>query len=428
MDDTPDNIRFLSTMLLEQGYNVRKAINGKMALTAAKTVAPDLILLDINMPDMSGYQVCEHLKQDERTRGVPVIFLSALDDASDKVKAFQVGGCDYISKPFQFEEVLARVEHQLMLQSLQKELLSKNNQLQHTLENLKKTQAQLIQKEKAIALGQMVAGIAHEINNPISFIYSNIAPAREYMSDLMELLELYQQEYPQPSDLIVDKMKDIDVEFMVPDFQKLMDSMKTGSDRVRTIVLGLRTFSRLDESEIKGVDLHEGLDSAIMILQHRLKFKDTIPPIEICKQYGDLPQVDCYARELNQVFFNLIENAIDAIEDSFTREPNSDKGQPKIWITTESIDPQTVSIRIKDNGNGVSEEVKKRIFDPFFTTKPIGQGQGLGLSSSYQIIVEQHRGHLSCESVPGRGSEFTIELPVMGVRSGDRQYTIESVK
>lgn len=412
VDDTPDNIRFLSTMLLEQGYNVRKAINGKMALTAAKTVTPDLILLDINMPDLSGYEVCQHLKQDDRTRGVPVIFLSALDDASDKVKAFQVGGSDYISKPFQFEEVLARVEHQLTLQSLQKKLIEQNYQLQVTLNDLKNTQAQLIQKEKAIALGQMVAGIAHEINNPISFIYSNIAPAREYMTDLLELLELYEQEYPSPSGKVRDKIKEIDLEFMATDFQKLMHSMKTGSDRVRTIVLGLRTFSRLDESELKSVDLHEGLDSAMMILQHRLKFKENTPSIQVIKKYGDLPKVDCYARELNQVFFNLLENAIDAIESAFDAEKIPEKGQPTLWISTEFLEPETVALRIKDNGNGISEEVKNRIFDPFFTTKPIGQGRGLGLSSSYQIIVEQHGGRLSCDSVPGRGTEFKIEIPV----------------
>lgn len=414
VDDTPDNIRFLSTMLLEQGYHVRKAINGKMALTAVQTVIPDLILLDINMPEMSGYEVCESLKKDDRTRSIPIIFLSALDDVSDKVKAFQIGGADYISKPFQFAEVLARVEYQLALQSLQHQLQGKNTQLQQTLEELQNTQAQLIQQEKAIALGQIVAGVAHEINNPMSFIYSNIAPAQEYMSDLLSLIELYQEEYPNPSDQIREKIKEIDLDFLATDFHKLMDSMKTGSERVRTIVLGLRTFSRLDESDFKTVDLHEGLDSALMILQHRLQIQENTRSIQIVKTYNDLPPVVCYARQINQVFFNLLENAIDTLELRFAKDGGEDRSidPPTIWISTELSASETILIRIKDNGMGMSEDVKKRLFTPFFTTKPVGQGKGLGLSSSYQIIVEQHQGQLRCHSVLGKGTEFAIEIPV----------------
>lgn len=410
VDDTPDNIRFLSMMLLEQGYNVRKAINGKMALTAVKTVIPDLILLDINMPEMSGYEVCQKLKADDRTRSIPVIFLSALDDISDKVKAFQVGGSDYISKPFQFEEVLARVENQLALQSLQRQLQAKNTQLEHTVEELHATQAQLIQQEKAIALGQLVAGVAHEINNPISFIYSNITPAREYISDLLSLIDIYQEEYPTPSDRILEKTKEIDLEFLIADLYKLIDSMKTGAERVRTIVLGLRTFSRLDESELKTIDIHEGIESALMLLQHRLESRDGTPEIEVLKNYGDLPKITCYARQVNQVFFNILDNAIDAIETSNHRQRAS--GDPKIWISTELRGKETAIIRIKDNGVGISEELQYRMFDPFFTTKPIRQGRGLGLSSSYQIIVEQHGGKMSCHSIEGNGTELTIELPV----------------
>jgi signal transduction histidine kinase len=412
VDDTPDNIRFLSTMLLEQGYNVRKAINGTMALTAVKTVLPDLILLDINMSGMNGYEVCQSLKSDKKTRSIPVIFLSALDEVSDKVKAFKVGGCDYISKPFQFEEVLARVEHQLAIQSLNQQLQSKNTELQETLEELQKTQDQLIQTEKTIALAQLVAGVAHEINNPISFIYSNIAPAREYMVDLLSLIELYQAEYPQPSETIKNKIHEIDLDFLETDLENLMNSMKIGADRVRTIVLGLRTFARLDESDFKTIDLQEAIDSVLMLLQHRLDSENDIPAIEVIKIYGDLPKITCYARQLNQVLFNLLDNAINAIEESFSRGRDRSQGEPKIWISTELRNTETVSIRIKDNGIGISEEVKQRIFDPFFTTKPVGQGRGLGLSISYQIIVEQHGGKLSCDSVLGRGTELTIEIPV----------------
>ncbi|MGB3239987.1 MAG: response regulator [Geitlerinemataceae cyanobacterium] len=412
VDDTADNIRFLSTMLLEQGYNVRKAINGQMALTAVQTVLPDLILLDINMPGMNGYEVCEKLKSDDRTCSVPVIFLSALDDVEDKVKAFQVGGSDYISKPFQFAEILARVEHQLALQSLQQQLHSKNIQLQDTLVELQKTQAQLIQQEKALAIGQIVAGIAHEINNPISFIYSNITPAREYITDLLSLIELYQKQYPHPSERIKNKIHDIDLDFLATDLENLLNSMKVGADRVRAIVLGLRIFSRLDEADFKIIDVHEAIDSVLIVLQHRLDSKNGTSAIELVKNYGNIPKIACYARQINQVLFNILHNAIDVLENSFDRDLTSVNENPTIWISTNVIQNEMVSIRIKDNGTGISEEVKNRIFDPFFTTKPVGEGRGLGLSSSYQIIVEQHEGKLSCDSVPGRGTEFAIEIPV----------------
>ncbi len=412
VDDTPDNIRFLSTMLLEQGYNVRKAINGKMALTAVKTVLPNLILLDINMPEMSGYEVCEQIKKDDQTRSVPIIFLSALDDVSDKVKAFQVGGCDYISKPFQFEEVLARVEHQIAIQSLQQELYLKNDRLQKTLEELKNTQAQLIQHEKAIALGQLVAGVAHEINNPISFIYSNITPAREYMNDVLNLLKVYNEEYPNPSTKVLEKMKEIDFEFIASDFQNLMSSMNTGAERVRTIVTGLRIFSRLDESDFKNIDLHESLESILMLLQHRIHPEQRNRSIQVIKKYGDLPRVTCDARQLNQAFFNVLDNAIDALEESLISGQERLNDEPTIWIYTETINSDTISVRIEDNGVGISEEVKQRIFDPFFTTKPVGRGQGLGLSSTYQIIVVRHRGKLICDSSPGSRTVFMIEIPV----------------
>lgn len=415
VDDTPDNLRFLSSLLLDAGYNVRKATNGQMALTAVKTVHPDLILLDVNMPGMSGYEVCEHLKKDSQTSSVPVIFLSALDDVMDKVKAFKVGGADYITKPFKIEEVLARIQNQLTIKSLQIELQSQNTQLQQALNELKKAQAQLVQKEKMLGLGQLAAGMAHEINNSIGFVSSNLEPASKYIQDLLDLINLYQQEYPNPSIPIQEAIQEIDLDFLSLDIRKLMGSMQAGAERISTMILALRIFSRLNESDIKAVDIHDGLDSTLLLLQHRLRKEGKCPEIKVIKHYGNLPLVTCYASQLNQVFFNLLNNAIDAIEIGI-KKGLPELSIPTIWINTELTACKTVIIQIKDNGVGIAEEVRSRLFDPFFTTKPVGQGSGLGLVTSYEIVVEKHKGQLRCNSLPGQGAEFTIEIPVQLIK------------
>lgn len=411
VDDTPDNIRFLSSLLLEQGYSVRKAISGKMALTAVKTVLPDLILLDINMPGMNGYEVCENLKSDSQTCSVPVIFLSAFDDVSDKVKAFQIGGIDYITKPFQFEEVLARIQNQLTIQKLQNQLQARNEQLQQALYELKKAQTQLIQKEKMIGLGQLAAGMAHEINNSIGFISNNLAPTRDYVRDLLNLIYIYQQEYPNPTTTIQKIKQEIDLDFLILDIEKLIGSMQTGTERIYSTLLALRIFSRLNEADIKAVDIHAGIDSALILLQHRLKQEGEQIEINVIKNYGDLPLITCYASQINQVFLNLLNNAIDALE-SGTGEAFPPYSMPTIWISTELTALETVTIRIKDNGVGIAPEIKSRLFDPFFTTKPVGKGSGLGLSTSYQIVVEKHKGQLTYHSSLGEGAEFAIEIPL----------------
>ncbi len=409
VDDTPDNIRLLSIMLLEEGYNVRKALSGQMALTAVKTVLPDLILLDISMPGMNGYEVCKLLKEDTQTRSVPVIFLSALDDVIDKVKAFRVGAVDYITKPFQVEEVLARIQTHLTLRNLQTQLQVQNVQLKQALGDLKNAQSQLVQKEKMAALGQLVAGIAHEINNPISFISGNIAPAREYIQNLLNLVALYQREYPNPTLALQKAIQEIDLDFLVSDLQKLIHSMQTGAERIRTVILALQIFSRLNESDIKPVDIHEGIDSTLLLLQHRLKQEGKRRAIKIVKDYGNLPRVTCYASQFNQVFLNLLDKAIDALELNAVQD-----FLPTIWIGTELMTSETVKIRIKDNGIGMSEEMRSSLFDPYFTTNTLGidQETGLGLLTSYQIIVEKHKGRLTCHSSPKEGTEFVIEIPV----------------
>ncbi|HIK05922.1 MAG TPA: AAA family ATPase [Trichormus sp. M33_DOE_039] len=292
------------------------------------------------------------------------------------------------------------------------ELHHQNQRLQQALQELQRTQTQLIQSEKMSSLGQMIAGIAHEINNPINFIHGNITHASEYVQDLLELVSLYQQEFPHASDLVRDKAEAIDIDFLAEDLPKTLDSMKLGSSRIRNIVLGLRNFSRLDESEMKPVDIHEGIDNTLMILQHRLKEKSDFPEIIVTKEYAKIPPVNCYAGQLNQVFMNILSNAIDAVEDLTTKNTNlSTKRQ--IHIRTDLTNSNTVLISIADNGSGMTEEVRQKIFDPFFTTKPIGSGTGLGLSISYQIVVEKHKGQLICNSTLGQGSEFVIEIPLL---------------
>ena len=285
-------------------------------------------------------------------------------------------------------------------------------QLESTLRQLQRTQTQLVQNEKMISLGQIVAGVAHEINNPVSFIYSNLTHADIYARDMLEILELYQHYYPDPAPEIEAIASDIELDFITEDFPRLMDSMKVGAERIRQIVLSLRNFSRLDEAEFKEVNLHEGLESTLLILQHRLHGVASTPgnlagrKIQVIKEYGDLPLVQCYPGELNQVFMNILSNAIDALEEC------QNISNPQIRITTQLIEGQRARISIADNGPGMTELVQLRLFDPFFTTKPVGKGTGLGLSISYQTVVEQHRGSLRCVSAPDLGSEFIIEIPL----------------
>ena len=264
---------------------------------------------------------------------------------------------------------------------------------------LKEAQTQLIQNEKMSSLGQMVAGIAHEINNPVNFIYGNLNHAQEYADDLLDLIQLYQNEYPNPQENIQIASEEMELEFIQEDLPKLLDSMKVGANRIRQIVLSLRNFSRLDEAEMKAVDLHEGIDSTLLLLNNRLK-----QGIDVVKNYGDLPAVVCYPAQINQVFMNIISNATDAL---LADKESSDQ---TVTISTEAASGQVV-VKIRDNGPGIPEEIKGRLFDPFFTTKPIGQGTGLGLSISYQII-QKHQGAIAVNSALGQGSEFVITLPI----------------
>lgn len=423
VDDTLDNINLLATMLTEIGYKVRKALSGPMALMGVQAAPPDLILLDISMPEMSGYEVCEKLKASEQTRDIPVIFLSALDNVLDKVKAFSIGGVDYITKPFQLEEVVLRVENHLTIRRLQKQLSEQNSllkksealereksqQLELALHQLQQTQAQLIQSEKMSSLGQLVAGIAHEINNPINVIYGNLSHIEQYSASLLLLIQQYKQELPTPSIAIQELQESHELEFLQEDLPALLVSVKSGVQRIRDLVLSLRSFSRLGEAELKKVDIHDGLNSTLIILQHRLNAQSNRPAIALEKEYSKLPEIECYASQINQVFLHILNNAIDALEKV---DWQSSGALPTIHIRTELIDSSHIAIKIVDNGIGISDSIQNKIFDPFFTTKKIGSGIGMGLSISYQIVVESHGGELLCESTSGQGVTVTIILPV----------------
>ncbi|MGB3790621.1 MAG: ATP-binding protein [Phormidesmis sp.] len=292
------------------------------------------------------------------------------------------------------------------------EALSKK--LDTALKQIQQTQMQMVQQEKLSSLGQLVAGVAHEINNPVSFIYGNLTYAEEYVKDLLSLVQLYQRSYPDSTDEIKAEIEEIDLEFLSTDLPKMLGSMTIGTDRIREIVLSLRNFARKDESAYKSVDVHEGIESTLLILQHRLKAAPERPEIEVIRDYGSLPLVGCYPSQLNQVFMNVLANAIDAMEETNAdRDYDEIEAKPnQIAIRTSFVEKQWIEIGIADNGSGILESVRDRIFDPFFTTKPAGKGTGLGMSISYQIITQHHKGKLSCVSQPNKGTEFTIQIPL----------------
>ncbi|MBW4421000.1 MAG: GAF domain-containing protein [Myxacorys californica WJT36-NPBG1] len=288
------------------------------------------------------------------------------------------------------------------------------DQLAQALRELRAAQLQIIHAEKMASLGQLVAGIAHEINNPVNFIYGNLEHAEQYIHELLHCVNLYRQHYSDPAPQIQQHWQNADLDFTIEDLPKLFQSMTVGTERIRDIVMSLRNFSRLDEAEFKSVDIHEGIDSTLMILQHRLKPTADSPTIQVIKDYDALPTVECYPGQLNQVFMNLLSNAIHAVEERNAKQPPSTLAASpgEIRISTSVIDQDWVSIRVSDNGLGIDESVLSKLFDPFFTTKITGKGTGLGLSISYQIVTEKHNGKIYCHSTPGMGAEFVVELPI----------------
>lgn len=344
-------------------------------------------------------------------------FLVRLGIKSEILVPFHAGGhrigvivAHHVRQPHTWNEeeveLLEAVSAQLAIAISQADLYAQScrqsQEVARTLEQLKKTQAQIIQAEKMSSLGQMVAGVAHEINNPVNFIHGNVEPAQAYINDLLGIIDLYGKTYPNPTSEIAEELEAVDLEFVQEDLPKLLESMAVGTERIREIVLSLRNFSRLDEAAVKTVDLHEGIDSTLVILSHKLKSNEKNKVVELEKHYGEVPRVDCYPSQLNQVFMNILSNALDALDQHEA---------PKITVATEQVGESAI-IRIADNGPGIPTEIQPQILDPFFTTKPVGKGTGMGMSISYQIITEKHGGQLTFTSEVGKGTEFVIEIPL----------------
>lgn len=422
VDDTVNNLKLLSTMLAESGFSIRKAISGAIALLAIKTKIPDIVLLDIDMPDMDGYEVCLQIKSNSETSDIPIIFLSGFDSVEDKIKAFNLGAADYITKPFNQEEVIKRIQNQLNIRTLSKQLEHKNKALEEALQSLKSNQAKLIQQEKMAGLNQLYSGMAHEINNPLSFIMGNIECANKYVDYMQDVIHAYRKLFTATdlSSLPEGLPEDItETDFIFDDFPHLLESMASGSDRIDKIVNALQIFSAHGKKGFQRCDLHSVLDSTLVLLKSQLESNRDRPRIAVQHEYSDIPSMICDVASISQVFFHILHNAIEAINNRYTANnpnPNSTTSlayHPQISIETSLIDQDLVLISIGDNGIGIQDAIKSRLYEPFFTTKVVSSGHGLGLFISYKIITEEHRGTISFESIPAQGTQFNIILPTM---------------
>lgn len=420
IDDSPTNLEILHDVLGGAGFEVLVEMDGISGIEQVESNPPDLILLDVMMPKIDGFETCRRLQANPSTKHIPIIFITALTEAEEKVKGLKLGAVDYITKPFEQNEVLARINLHLKLRQLNIELDKQKQELEirvqertlelsQAVEELKKTQLQLVQTEKISSLGQLVAGVAHEVNNPIGFISTNLHYANQYIEDLLKLVQLFQKSCSNPGIEVEEQIEIMDLQHIQKDLPKLMSSMKLGTDTIKGIMQSLRNFSRTDGENKKFVDIHEGIEATLMILQHRLKAYPKRAAIQVIKDYSILPKIKCYPGQLNQVFMNLLANAIEVLEESIIDSDNMITN-PQIRIAT-TIDKHQVTVKISDNGKGMSESIRSDIFQAFFTTKPEGKGTGLGLSISYQIITENHGGNLECISSPGKGTEFLIQIP-----------------
>jgi signal transduction histidine kinase len=424
VDDNQNNLKVLCDAIANYGWEILVATDGESAIEQAEYAHPDLILLDVMMPGIDGFDTCELLKSNTMTREIPIIFMTALSDTIDKVKGLSIGGVDYVTKPFHTEEVLARIHVHLQLRSLNKQLEEqkvdlekrvalRTTELSQALHELKQSQLQLVQSEKMSTLGQLVASVAHEINNPVGFITGNLSHLADYTYKIINHLEIYRSNYSEPIVEITQNAKQICLDELIREIPDVILSMEVGIDRISNISTSLRNFSRSDTSSKVEFDIHQGIESTLMILKPRLKANKNHPEIQVVKQYGNLPLVNCYPGQLNQVFMNIISNAIDALEESVEALEKHNKHHVVLTITivTKVDNENYVGISIHDNGLGMDAEVEAKIFEQFFTTKSIGKGTGLGLSISRQII-EKHDGNISCVSDLGKGTEFIIKIPI----------------
>jgi signal transduction histidine kinase len=417
VDDTPTNLKVLAEALHGQGWKTLMAADGESAIEQVEYLRPDLILLDVMMPGIDGFETCRRLKANPATQDIPVIFMTALSDTVDKVRGLELGAVDYVTKPFQHEEVIARTKLHLRLSQLthklEEEVQSRTQDLSSSLGQLQQAQLQLVQSEKMSTLGQLVAGIGHEINNPIGFINGNLKYVQEYANDLFRLLELYQAKLPAPDAELEELIEEIDLPYLIGDMPQMLGSMKEGVSRLQEISLSLRTFARSDTATMVDYQVEEGLNSTLMLLGHRLKADDRRPAIQIVKNFQKTPKVRCYAGQLNQVFMNLFANAIDALDDFNEGKSYQElEANPNQIVVSTELKHDELVIRIGDNGIGIDDEIREKIFEPSFTTKAVGKGTGLGLPISQQIIEDKHKGKLDCFSEVGKGTEFVITLPI----------------
>lgn len=406
VDDNPTNLSVLSQALKSAGFSVRVAEDGETALKIVERKQPALILLDISMPGMDGFETCQRLKSDPNTARIPIIFMTAFTDTENKVKGLSLGAVDYIGKPFEKEEVIARVRVHLKLKQLTDQL---EEQVAEGNACLEQAQVQLIQQEKLSSLGQLITGVAHEMNNPIGCIVNNIPHAQSYLKELANILLLCEQYSEQLPPELQEAIAAADLNFILDDLAQLLTSMMLSTQRIQDISKSLRNFARSDTQSKVLYNVHEGIDSTLLILNHRLKSIGDRPKIQIIKNYGNLPLIECYPGQLNQAFMNILANGIDALEEAWQEGKLIDR-IPQISIKTERIDSNLIKITITDNGIGMTKTVQNKAFEPLFTTKSVGQGTGLGLVIVHEVI-EKHHGKITLHSSLGQGTEIEILLP-----------------
>ena len=420
VDDNAKNLQVLGSLLKDAGYSIAVARNGSQVLDYLKTRRPDLILLDVMMPGMNGFEVCREIKQDEKTKEIPVLFITALADTTNKLEGFKAGGEDYITKPFFKEEVLARVNVFAQRQKNREKLIESNKKLAYwgqTLEKevhartakLQQMQSQIIMQEKMASIGQLAAGISHELNNPINFIYTNFVTLQNNTTGFKKILEHYRKLLENPKiaqmetslvESIREAEKNMHLDFVLKDFDTLFEETREGFGRISWIISSMRDFSRAEYThDVSSFDINKGIQDTLTIAQNEYKYH-----CDIQTDFGHPPLVECIPQQINQVFLNIIVNAAQAIKSQ------QRSGRGKIEVSTFSQEGQACCTII-DDGPGIPENIKTRIFEPFFTTKEVGQGTGLGLSIAYDIVVDKHSGTLTVENHASGGARFSICLP-----------------
>ena len=399
-------LEVVQELLGNEGHEVRVALDAGQGLELARELSPDVIICDGTSAQIDWLEVCRLVKA-ERELATAYFVLLTTPEQFEELQELDAPFDDSLFKPIVKQELLGRVRAGMRSRELK---LS----LERTEQELQLSRDRIVQSEKMSCLGELTSGIAHEINNPITFIYSNLTHVQTYSTDLIELLRLYQKQVINPGAEILQKQQDMEVEFILDDLLKIVSSMRTGSDRIRQIILSVQDFSRSDRSGWQLFDISDGLENTLLLLQHRLPAREGRRDIKVMKEYGNLPQVECYAGQLNQAFLNIINHAIDALEESTQelKESESVKFKPVILISTQVIDAERISIEIADNSLAISEDITDQISDQFLMTKPAEDSRALGLAISYQIIVEQHKGELKCFSEAGKGTMFRIEIPL----------------